>query len=1157
MKRLIGTVLAGIALGATAPAYSGATAPVVFPTSGTWQGARYEATGAVKAADGRVIATVRATGGGALGDVDISVCDDCLRIDAARAFAKGLRGVVLETSVLPGFDAYAGKDVAFSTIVRGRRGMRCRSEVLGRIADGGGGKGWYVFDNGPGWRIDGWRTEKKDYVTLGDLKPGTSELRFRFTVEEQGEGAIELYGLRFGTVKELGVKTRHDYPPQKLLFRAAFDGTADAETPGGTVKPLCAHGLEFVDGRHGKAVRVSSKAKARLDYPFKGIVLPEQGSFAAWYKYEGDPASTAWRNLFSFGKVDEKERLGTGVKRAGWLRGTLRVDPSDDLDSYRMFEQAGQDGEWHHIVVTWSPGGVWAFVDGCGSWRGDSGGVLYSSLTPVHSLSFSRPADVDSFSIGGCAGARTFEGLIDDVEIFAAPMSPDEMRDYYFAHGGELPKCPDYKAIFDGRGTNPHESRPSDSAPGEPGMELVQEVRLDSLAPCARFRAVGTCAVRELDGVKYLEGGGAYEDRFAVGFTLDPSHPVYAFEIDYPDDAVRTMGVTIQDARHPYRDYRMQCGVMTGREYPNTGRMLTHRVLWWTCGGKDVAVMLRQAASSPQGVRGAAAAAVRVYRVKDGRLPAARIDDAPKAGGWNRTLALYFEDPAISQDFLRPDSRAWSPEGWCELLDKLAATMKFTGQNLFAYPAAWYQGMLGVEHDYRIDGRAHPPYFWKAVYEKFDREGLYAMPTLNQHNPTRRPKGVTYESRIDGSLHSSPVSIFSTGRPNGKHSHGCPPNFNIAHPEMQALVEGEIDGLVDVGAPHPSFKGVCLHLSRHSMHWFSTDEGGFAGGYNDYCIDAFEKAKGVKVPVSRTDPMRGRAYYEWIRDNAHEKWVEWRCDVVSGFYLRMAEKMKRRRPDLKLWINMEWTLNTKFIGLRDPDFFARSNREGGIDARRFRGANVILSQTCAPADTRWGGSHGLRGEDKEYLGRLWKERPFFDLMRDGSYPAINIHERYFESPVGRMERKGSPRALTCDWMDEIQWRVETINPAGRHALAQFVGPLAVQDVLCISKGGYLMGNYGTERELVRFARYFRALPAIVFEDVASEGPVRVRRGDFQGRRYLYVANTSGFDTRATVDFGEGMDDLVTGERLAGRIEMDMPPWEFRSFANTENRKNKK
>lgn len=1141
MKRQV-IFLAAIAVAAVASA-----SPVVFPAAGTWEGVRYSPdgkSGRIVSPDGAAIATLQADGG-TMADVKVSVNHEGLVIDAADAFAKGLRGVVLETPVLPELAAYAGKDVAFSMTIRGHAGMSCLGEVLGKVAGASGKWDEYIF-NGRELRATLKRDNMRDFTTLNDLKEGTSDLRFRFTVEKQGGGPIELRTMRFGTVAELGVKTRFDYPPQKRLFHASFDGTADAESADGTtVMPLCAEGLSFAEGRHGQAVRISSKAGSRLEYPFAGHALPEQGTFSAWVKCEGNPMSQRPKCLFSFGPPpDEKTRLGSGQKRAMWLDGALRVDASDDSGRSRTETNARLDDKWHHVMVTWYPGGVGMMFDGVLPHRGGVS-ALSSSLTPVNPLSFSHLADFASLCIGGEGGGNSFEGLIDDVEVFAAPMTPAEARNHYFAQGGELPPQPDYAAIIDARGGNPYEADAPATVPGELKLEFVEEVRLDSEAPCERFRAVGDCAIRELAGRKYLEGGAGQDDRFAVGFTLDPSHPLYAFEIDYPDDAMRTMGILIQSAKGSWNDYRMQCGLMTGGELPNTGRMLTHRVLWWTCGGSEVAVILRNAAAEA-GVRGAAAAAIRLYRVKDGRLPPAPVADAPAVDGWNRMFALYFEDPAVSLDFLHPFPKAWSPDRWCELMDKLAATMKFTGQNCFAYPAVWYNGMLGHESAYLIGTRPHPPYYRKAIYEKFDREGLFAIPTLNQHD-LLDPPAITYESRIDGSLHASVVTIMSSGRPNGKGWHGSPPNWNFAHPDIQSLIEREFDILLDEGVPHPSFKGICLHLTPHSLHWFGLDEGGLSGGFNDYCIDAFEKAKGLKVPVDRNDPMRGKAYYEWIRDNASEAWVEWRCDVVSGFYLRIAEKMRQRRPDLKLWINMEWTLDSRFENFTSQDFFRRGNRAGGIDAERFRGSNVILSQTCVPSDIRWPGTLRMAPQDRAYLGRLWREPPFFDLMRGADYPAVNMHERYYESNVGARFPKGSPQALTCDWFSEHTWRVETINPAGRHVLSTFVGPLAVQDVLGFSKGGYLMGNYGSERELARFAQYFRALPAVPFTDVSAQGTVRVRRGSFKGRNYLYVANTGPEPTSAEVDFGGGMEDCATGERLKGRLKLDLPPWEFRSF----------
>ena len=55
----------------------------------------------------------------------------------------------------------------------------------------------------------------------------------------------------------------------------------------------------------------------------------------------------------------------------------------------------------------------------------------------------------------------------------------------------------------------------------------------------------------------------------------------------------------------------------------------------------------------------------------------------------------------------------------------------------------------------------------------------------------------------------------------------------------------------------------------------------------------------------------------------------------------------------------------------------------------------------------------------------------------------------------------------------------------------------------------------------------------------------VRREDLP-----HVANTGGEDATATVDFGAGMADAITGERFAGLKTLDLSPWDFRSFIST-------
>ena len=85
-----------------------------------------------------------------------------------------------------------------------------------------------------------------------------------------------------------------------------------------------------------------------------------------------------------------------------------------------------------------------------------------------------------------------------------------------------------------------------------------------------------------------------------------------------------------------------------------------------------------------------------------------------------------------------------------------------------------------------------------------------------------------------------------------------------------------------------------------------------------------------------------------------------------------------------------------------------------------------------------------------------------------------------------------------------------------------------------------------------FAAAFRALPAVVFKDVADDLPadVRFRTAVFEGKRYAYVVNTSCERRTVRVRLAEGAEDLVTGQKLGGDCELTLDAYELRSFASS-------
>jgi hypothetical protein len=932
-----------------------------------------------------------------------------------------------------------------------------------------------------------------------------------------------------------------------LLFHAPFDGTATAAVAKGAAEPCAMAGLEYAPGKKGSAVRLSSAAQSRLSYAMGGNINRECGTVALWFKREwGRDGEKKWHYLLS--NPFKQPRKGTGAFVLWWIDGRLRADVSDAGDSKVYGFNAPPDGEWLHIAWCWTSGEQWLYVNGRRARNPvDAASPTRKAKEGVKDYRFSR-VDYGTFDVGSHNGQRHADGLVDDLRIYSAPLSQEEVGLLVKEGGGSVdpPSAPDWKSIFSGSASNAYEGAFAEKA-GEfrtEDLELLEEIRLNSpesvaaLRESRRFNSVGALRFGSIDGTGYVENGKERWDRWALRLKVDASAPLHVIDVDYPDNALRTMDMLVQPSVSSEDDYIMQVGVACGGEYPSTGRIQTHRCVFWTprSPSGDVALVVM----NPLSEGPAAVSAVRVFRVKGGRLPAAKLNLPPPVNGWRRSLGLFFEDPAVGYDFAVEKGGA-TEAGLSELIDRTAATMKFTGENLFAYPGAWYHGVIGGKEGY--NPRNHAPGFLKAWYTKFDAQGLSIMPTLNVLTMAVSAPPLTAKSLDDGSLHQSCISILDTGRPNDWGWHNTPPVFNFSHPHVQRYIEDMVDTLIAQGREHPSFKGICLHITRHGLlSW-----GALESGYNDYCIEAFEKARGVRIPCDRSDPMRGKAYWEWIRDNALEEWIDWRCDVFTGFWADIARKLSSVRPDLKLWIacfTTSWIKHGRFL---EPDFVQRVNREHGIDAVKLEKAipNLILAQCIVPADYRRRGGR-LDPAAKERQLSLPLERRTFDMLGSASFPWVGQHDRYWETAIGKSSaEKGGPGSLSGGWFKECIWRVCTVNPSGVNAMRHFAEPLRYHDLLGMSKGGFLVGTYGMESHLAKFAQAYLALPAVKMDEFFRSGHVVGRKASCFGRTYGYVVNTGASEATAEVRLPEGAKDCVTGRPIAGPLRL--APYELRSF----------
>jgi hypothetical protein len=588
-------------------------------------------------------------------------------------------------------------------------------------------------------------------------------------------------------------------------------------------------------------------------------------------------------------------------------------------------------------------------------------------------------------------------------------------------------------------------------------------------------------------------------------------------------------------------EYELQTGYLTGDEYLSSGTIRTQRCLYWNR-SKEIALVFMSARPG-----GAAAAEVRVFKVEGG-LPVAQIHPPEPVNGWTRPLGIYFEDPAINYDFgydsgLMPEFKT--------MLDRLSAYMKYSGQNLLAYPVVWYSGLIGPTYMPRV----HPPEFMDAILTQFDREGLEFMGTINQNNMPDPAVRVTRKALDEGTLYQSEFTIHNAGTPHPGGWHGTPPNFNPLHPAAQKMTLEYFDKILAVGKAHPSFKGIILHLPRHAMHSF----GDLAAGYNDYMIEGFEKQKGIKVDVDKTNALRGKLYYDWLMTHAREEWIDYRCEALANWYKVLAKRLRDGRPDLKLGVNCmipPFYESSRYDGKGAQDIIGKLNREAGIDPKYYDDCpNIFLEQTLFPADYRWTETRkddGIRSN----LRNIEERAGTYDTLNGATGPWVHQHDRYWESAIGAEEfLNGKPNKLEAPWLKEHAWRVSTLNPVGFYCMKPYIMPLRHRDILGMSKGGFLIGTYGMEPWLRPFAAAYRALPAEPFTDVAgSSNEVKIRELVRSDKTWFYVVNTKEQPVRVKLELDGGpITDCARGiklDRIGRELALEFEPYQLRSFVSS-------
>ena len=973
----------------------------------------------------------------------------------------------------------------------------------------------------------------------------------------------------------------------ELLFSVSFDNGWNAEKAMGDPGPLDAENLVSVPGISGNGVRIA-RTGARLSYPIKRNLMLDQGTVTFWYKPEW--TRRAWYPLFVL------NRDWPGEKRQGsnwlwfWIQdGILRADLSDDKDSYKR----GGDiisGQWQWLAFRWGPAGVEVFRNGVKAPGGDSESPFKKISSIMH---FSNPGSFDRFFVGGGEDGKGAEGIFDELRIYSGMLDDAELQRIF--HEANVPRLhlesryflpyteqqslhfsasPDadwklvdfrkrtllsgktgsgnidiplpplepgnYTLFVRSRGVENSETliffspSTSFSKSGKLDLEKIDEIRFEKPLDSERFVSHGNIHLGTCEGMVYLETEEIPDARFSIRFQLPDGKTPYYVEWLYPDDKIRNAEIVVHEAKRP--DYGLCVGYSIGDEYPNSGKLLKQGgILYPRKSDKPLEYALTLRTPRRMGAPGAIAA-IRIYRICDGKLPAARL-------GNQRALALYYEDPALYASFPYLQNKADSMPEFEEFLARLSSYMKFSGQNMLIYPFVWYQGELGEYYK----PRPHALNFYDGLMTFFDRENLSFIGAFNPHNTDCVDAvHLTAAAQEDGRLHDTPVMIYDTGKPNPGRWHGSPPNFNILHPALQKKVMQWVDDLCRIGARHHSFRGIEFTITTHSLLAL----GNLSAGYNDFMIESFERDTGIQIPIDRKAPLRGKLYADWLLANVRPQWIEWRCRQLEQFYRRVAEKLRAVRSDLVFRINMTLTqpVENDSSTWNDPDFVRKNCLAAGIDPERIALLpNTILTITTQPAIYRYK-FHSRAPEKQPYLSALKRydtTQATFSILSNAPLTAIHLHDKYWESPLGKRD------PLKAPWLREIPWRVSTLNPGGIHAMRSYVYPFRWADPIQLSKGGFLIGSYGTEKQLASFAEQFTVLPPRRFKETGKDEIVKIRTLVWQGSLWFYVVNTgdSVRELRLRVPGGtlNAPDGKTPKELQHGVLKLSLAPYSLRSF----------
>ncbi len=598
---------------------------------------------------------------------------------------------------------------------------------------------------------------------------------------------------------------------------------------------------------------------------------------------------------------------------------------------------------------------------------------------------------------------------------------------------------------------------------------------------------------------------------------LRPQQP-YLVEVEFPDDAERSFAVALRESET--LAYPLSSGADTGREYGLSNGLQRLRLWFWPRTPNPRIVVL----NALDGKR-AAVSKISVFRVDDGAPSRVPPPAAPSAGVPRRQyLSWYEEGTNFSGLYGAPDGGFG---GTRVAIDRWAQLLKDAGGTTLMPSAAVYSFSLYPAANDPVFAAAPGDDVLRRLLLAAEKRGLQVIPELH---PRADQLGFAHADAPDP---KPQLLVSRDGKTNPAYRNPLfPPNQ-----DWYVELAGEI---ADRYRDSPALQGIALRL----MPWANAALNNFVSldwGYDDASVRQFDHDTAAHLPARLLRPIEGRdglaaERYGWLMKNAREAWIAWRCERVAQLHGRVLDRIRRARPDLRLFASVfAW----------GPQGTLEELRQAGIDPARLQRIDGL---TLINAQYTYGRRDPDAAHNERQLRRLTDPGPLAMLAGAPGQAHFLTSAAYFEATdaIVKPERLGFDKATRSTWMSTAA------SPAGRNALQRLALPLARTDAQMLGDGGnmYTLGPPA----LQEFLAEYTLLPAEAFVRRSAAGDAvavwsRAHPGAQPDGELFYVVNTEARAVRKRLAF-EGRGDLLrlrSGQPLAllhGTHELELQAYEL-------------